>query len=559
MILRPRQSLLVARSLAALKAHGNTLAVAPTGAGKTLMLSAVIGATLAGSGLKACVLAHRDELTAQNRAKFLRVNPGLSTSVVDASNKSWQGQTTFAMVQTLSRAANLAQMPALDLMVVDEAHHATATSYRHIFEAALAKNPNMQLFGLTATPQRCDGVGQRAVFSNVADQVRLGELIASGHLVAPRTFVVDVGTQDLLANVKKTIADFDMAAVETIMNTVPINARVIEHWRTHALGRKTIVFCSTIAHAEDVTQAFCAAGINAVVVHGKLSEAERQTRLAAFERGRTQVVVNVGVLTEGYDYPPTSCIVLLRPSSHKSMLIQMVGRGLRTVDLLEYPDADKSDCVVLDFGTASIMHGKLEQDVDLDGEPPGEAPLKVCPHCGGQVPLRTTECPLCLHVFEVSARLEKPIMAHDFVMTEIDLLGRSHFCWVDLFGQDDTLIASGFESWAGLFGVDGRWYAVGGVTKGPAQLLAKGERLVCLAAADDWLNSHESESSAFKTKRWLQESPSEKQMALLPEAIRSDFGLTRYQASAHLSFRFNRAMIQNLVWRAHDVDARRAA
>ena len=201
MILRPRQSLLVARSLAALKAHGNTLAVAPTGMGKTLVLSAVIGTTLGGSGLKACVLAHRDELTAQNRAKFLRVNPGLSTSVVDASSKSWQGQTTFAMVQTLSRAANLAQMPALDLMVVDEAHHATATSYRHVFEAAFAKNPNMQLFGLTATPQRCDGVGLRAVFSNVADQVRLGELIASGHLVAPRTFVVDVGTQDLLANV----------------------------------------------------------------------------------------------------------------------------------------------------------------------------------------------------------------------------------------------------------------------------------------------------------------------------------------------------------------------
>ena len=107
MLLRPRQRVFVERSVAALGAHDQTLAVAPTGAGKTIMLSSVVGKLLADRDAKACVLAHRDELTAQNRDKFQRVNPGMSTSVVDAREKSWAGRTVFAMVPTLARAANL--------------------------------------------------------------------------------------------------------------------------------------------------------------------------------------------------------------------------------------------------------------------------------------------------------------------------------------------------------------------------------------------------------------------------------------------------------------------
>ncbi|MBU8537412.1 DEAD/DEAH box helicase, partial [Falsiroseomonas tokyonensis] len=132
MLLRPRQKLFVERSLRALGEHGNTLGVAPTGAGKTIMLSAAVGEHIGSSAAKAAVLAHRDELTAQNLAKFRRVNPSISTSVVDAGQKSWGGQATFAMVPTLTRQANLEAMPALDLLVIDEAHHAVADSYRRI-------------------------------------------------------------------------------------------------------------------------------------------------------------------------------------------------------------------------------------------------------------------------------------------------------------------------------------------------------------------------------------------------------------------------------------------
>ena len=288
-------------------------------------------------------------------------------------------------------------MPALDLLVIDEAHHAVADSYRRIIDRARDANPDCRIFGVTATPNRGDRKGLREVFDNVADQVRLGELIASGHLVPPRTFIIDVGVQEKLRAVRRTAADFDMAEVARIMNRAPVTDEVIRHWQEKAGDRPTVVFCSTVAHAENVAAAFNAAGVPAAVVHGDLDIETRRRVLAAYAAGEVRVIVNVAVLTEGWDHPPTSCVVLLRPSSSKSTMIQMVGRGLRTVDPAEHPGVVKTDCIVLDFGTSSLTHGTLEQDVDLDGREPaeGEAPTRTCPECEAEMPLACTECPIC--------------------------------------------------------------------------------------------------------------------------------------------------------------------
>ncbi len=559
MLLRPRQKLFVERSVAALGAHANTLGVAPTGAGKTVMLSAVAGRMIGDTDARAAVLAHRDELTAQNREKFARVNPAITTSVVDASGKSWGGRVTFAMVPTLSRSTNLNAMPALDLLVIDEAHHATADSYRRIIDQALKTNPSCRIFGVTATPNRGDRKGLREVFSNVSDQIRIGELIRSGHLVAPRTFVIDVGVRDELARVRKTASDFDMGEVERIMNRTPVTDAVIRNWREKAADRQTVVFCSTVDHARGVTDAFNAAGIAAALVHGEMGDAERKAVLAAYAVGDVQVIVNVAVLTEGWDHPPTSCVVLLRPSSYKSTMIQMVGRGLRTVNPNEHPGIVKTDCVVLDFGTSSLMHGSLEQEVDLAGhEASGDAPTRTCPQCEADIPLGCHECPLCGFVFE-SIDGGGDIPLSDFVMSEIDLLKCSSFRWCDLFGDDAALMANGFSAWAGVFFLNGRWYGVGAAKGVAPRLLAIGERMVGLAAADDWLNEHETDESAHKTQRWLSQPPTDRQLAWLPADYRHDFGLTRYQASALLSFQFNRAAIRSLVFGADRQDLARAA
>ena len=547
MILRSRQRSFVERALRALDTHGNTLGVAPTGAGKTICLSAVTGALLQHTEAKACILAHRDELTDQNRSKFARVNPGLTTSVVNAQEKSWAGQATFAMAQTLSRPSGLDQMPALHLLVIDEGHHAAAPSYRRIVDTVRDRNPEARIFGVTATPNRGDGAGLRPVFSNVADQITLGELIASGHLVRPRTFVIDLGKQHALQSVRQTASDFDMTAVAAILNTSPINQAVVRHWQQKAEGRKTIVFCSTVAHATDVCQAFKDEGIRAVLIHGELSDSERRERLCEYEQGRALVVVNVAVLTEGYDHPPTSCVILLRPSSHASTFVQMVGRGLRVVDPEEHPGLIKEDCLILDFGTASLMHGTLEQSVQLDGRDfEGEAPQKECPQCEGTVPLGTRECPLCGFLWDKLIS-DDPLPLGDFVMTEIDLLRKSSFLWCDLFGDEGSLMATGFHAWAGVFYLDGHWHAVGGGKHLPTKRLAIGERMVCLAQADDFLNAHESEDAAHKTRAWINQPATQQQLRYLPPEARQDFGLTRYRASALLSFGFNKTGIHRAV------------
>jgi superfamily II DNA or RNA helicase len=545
MLLRPRQKLFVERSLSALITHRNTLGIAPTAAGKTIMLSAVAGEMVRGTDAKACVLAHRDELTEQNRTKFGRVNPEVTTSVVDASTKSWSGQVTFAMAPTLSRASNLADMPALDLLVIDEAHHAVADSYRRIIYHAMQRNPSAKIFGVTATPNRGDKKGLREVFDNVADQIRIAELIASGHLVPPRTFVIDVGVQDALKTVRRVAADFDMGEVDAIMNKSPVTDAVIAHWKEKAGNRQTVVFCSTVDHACNVADAFKAEGVSAALIHGEMGDADRKATLAAYDRGEIQVITNVAVLTEGWDHPPTSCVVLLRPSSYKSTMMQMVGRGLRTVNPEEYPGVLKTDCVILDFGTSSLIHGSLEQDVDLNGrDVSGDAPTKTCPSCAAQVPAAVMECPLCGHVWESEREAKGPEALGHFVMTEIDLLARSSFEWIDINGDGSILMASGLNAWAGVFAEGGRCYAVGGAKDKRATLLGVGESVVCIAAADDWLNTNESDEAAHKTKGWLRQQPTDKQLAWLPPACRMDFNLTRYKASAMLSLKFNRTAIR---------------
>jgi len=549
MLLRPRQKEFVERSLAALKTYGNALGVAPTGAGKTILFSEIIGRHVTATGARTLVVAHRDELTVQNHEKFKRVNPLVNTSIYDSQTKSWNGQVTFAMVQTLSLSANLQSMPAIDLLVIDEAHHAAAATYRVIIDRALDLNPNCMVLGLTATPNRSDGKGLREVFSNVCDQISLGELIRSGHLVLPRTFVIDVGVNKQLSKVRELGADFDMGAVDQIMNQRPINSAVVEQWKEKGENRQTVVFCSTIKHAEAITESFRSEGIETAAVTGHLTHKEREEILEGYANGSTKVIVNVQVLTEGWDHPPTSCIILLRPCSAKSTLIQMVGRGLRIVNSDEHPGVIKNDCIILDFGTSSILHGTLEQDVTLDGiETDGVALFMTCPDCTAQVPLSSTECPICGHDFRAMDKMSNsPELVSSVEMMEINLLNRSSFEWVSLFDDESAFISTGFNGWGGVFFCGGNWYAVGGKKGCNPKILSIGQHITGLAAADDWLNQNESQETAHKTRNWLHEEPTEKQISILPSEFKLDFNLTRYQASALITFQANKRKISDLI------------
>lgn len=554
MLLRPRQKTFVDRCMAALKEHGNTVGIAATGFGKTIALSALVGQHLKEPGAKALVLQHRDELLTQNATKMCKVVPGVRASVFNAERKSWAGDVVFASEPTLRRSSNLDTMPKFSLAVIDEVHHVAAPGYQRIVGAVRELNPLAKLFGTTATIVRGDKATLKPTFTNVADVVGIKELVASGHLVRPRVFVVDVGLQQELREVRKIAGEYDQDRVAEIFNRPVVNEAVVTHWRERAGDRPTVVFCSSVEHATEMARVFNDSGVKADVVHGDLAIEDRRRRLKAFERGHIQVLTNVAVLTEGYDHPPISCVVYLKMSSYKSTFIQAVGRALRTVDPHLYPGVVKTDAMILDFGATAKSIGTLDLDESLsDKREPGEAPCKVCPECGHVVPLGTETCPECGFVWEVE---ESPALAQepltDFVMSEIDLLNKSNFLWVDLFSDDLALMATGFTAWAGCFAWNGYWHAVGG-TGGPGvkretTYLGVGPRLVAMALADDWMNDHETDDTAGKTKRWLKADATEKQLQVLGLPINQlSSGMSRYMAACKITFQFNRERIQRLV------------
>jgi DNA repair protein RadD len=550
MLLRPYQEAAVDDAFNALDKHSNTIVVAPTGAGKTIMMSALIGRRFK-DGKKILVMQHRDELVNQNKSKFERINPYITTSIVNGAVKCWDGDAVFSMVQTISRDRNLRDRVVFDMIVIDESHHAAADTYKKVINAVKKDNPNAEIVGFTATPNRGDGKGLRSVFSNCSHQIEITTLIREGFLVAPRTYVIDCGVKDQLDKVTRRGNDFDMDEVEAIMNRKVINQKVVEEWLNHAEDRKTVVFCSTVTHAEDLLEEFLYEDINAGIVTGDTPKQERAKILHDLAYGDVQVVVNVAVLTEGFDAPPVSCVVLTRPCSQKGTMVQMIGRGLRTIDPEEFPDTVKTDCVVLDFGTSVLTHGSLEDQVNLDDREKGEAPTKICVECESEIPMGAKVCPIC--GTEIVSESEEKEELVRFTMTEYDLMQMSPFRWIDLFGDGSLRMAMGFEGFVGVANTPELSIAFGKAKATGMQLrvLAVGGGTQATAAADDFLREIEDGGAAKKTKRWLDQSATPKQIEHLRkqgiEVGFMDFSWTKYKAACMLNFLWNRTVIERAV------------
>lgn len=541
MILRPRQQELVGRAGKALKEHRNTIAIAPTGAGKTVMLSAVCAAH-DGSVL---VIQHRDELVNQNLATFVYIT-GRKAVICNAEKKAF-GDSTFAMVQTLCRDNTLAQMPAFDLLVIDEAHHVAADSYQKIIKRAKELNPKIRIFGVTATPQRGDSKGLQSVFSNVCDSITLSELIISGHLVRPRTFVINLGLGDSLSKVRKTANDFDMSEVEAIMNKQVVNQAVCKEWKEKSSDRQTVIFCSTVKHAEDITTEFTANGIDARVVHGAMADNDRRATLNSFDKMQFKILVNVAVLTEGWDCQPVSCIMLLRPCSHKSTMIQMIGRGLRKVDPQRYPHVVKSDCLVMDFGHSILTHGDIDASTEIVEKEKREAAPVECPNCKTLHPAWLTECPVCGYAYIKAGKpdgIEREALDR-FTMTEVEIIEASPFRWETLW-DGAASVCSALSAWAVVVSVEGGFVALGCVAKGKIRVLNRSDaRVPCIASADDYMREHGDREFARKSKSWLRLPATDRQKQMLGLGFISS--VNRYSATCRLTWKFNEERIASTI------------
>jgi superfamily II DNA or RNA helicase len=547
MQLRPRQDIFVRANLRALKQHKNTLGQATVGFGKTICIGAGIG--MIGGYQRSLTLQHREELLDQNLTKFKRVNPGYLTAAMSADVKRWTPEGhNFAMVQTLVK--NLDRMTPVDILTIDEGHHAPASTYRKIIDRARELNPDVHLWLLTATPERADGKGLREVVDNVADVVTLGEMVQAGFLVRPRTVVIDLGIN--ASSMRKTTADFDMDYAAQLLDLEPITEKVFEEWKKQAGDRRTVGFATNVEHSMHMTDYFVRRGITAEHIDGETPKDVRRKILQRLDRGTTQVVWNCNVLTEGFDSPSVSAVILHRPFMHLSTMVQMAGRGLRTISEPEnYPGIIKDDCIIFDFGASIMEHRTLESECNIEGRKKGgEAPTKECEECGAVIPASCRVCPICQHAFEFDAKLKTA--TGEFMMTEVELMKMSPFHWETLWSSPDpnVVMANALTAWCCLIEYGGIWFAYGGI-QGKRDIKLCGtshDKILAMVKADDFLREHGDKSNSRKSRSWLTDDASDKQYELLGEKPPIFGRMSKYRAACMISWKWNESKMQQSIF-----------
>lgn len=319
------------------------MAVLPTGGGKTVCFSEIIRRR---QDKPALILAHRDELLQQAADKLISVAPelGMSIGMVKAKHNEVGAPVVVASVQTLARQRRLEQLPKhFGTVIVDECHHAAADSYKRIIEYLDAE----LTLGVTATPERHDGRRLDKVFPEIVFARSIEQMIREGYLVAPRGTKITVDVD--LSEIKQTAGDFQQDQLAEALEEAGAPGEVLQSWLEHGEDRKTLVFTPSVAMAHHTAEVFRQAGIKAEAVDGTTPKDERAQILHRLHTGDTTVVCNVGVLTEGFDEPSVSCIVLAAPTRSRARYTQIIGRGLRL-----HPG--KTDCLVLDVvGTSDGM------------------------------------------------------------------------------------------------------------------------------------------------------------------------------------------------------------
>lgn len=349
------------------------MVVLPTGAGKTVVFGALAHAWLSDDMGRVLVLAHRDELIQQAVAKLSVWLPRHLIGVVKARQDDAASPVVVASVQTLRNEKRLARVGRFGLIVVDEAHHSSAASYRTILaELGAFSETGPVVVGVTATPKRGDGVRLDDVFETVAYAKTYTEMVARGYLVPVESKVFD-----LIENAGRPKlgidGDYSEGWLEGVMLKANAPDKIVEAWQREAANRPTIVFTPTVSVAKAVADAFGAAGVSSAWVSGAMPIEERRAALTGLANGTIRVVANCAVLTEGFDEPSVSCIVVGRPTMNEALYIQMVGRGTRL-----HPASGKKNCLVLDMvGCADQL--QLDAVVELGGRGASSARASATP------------------------------------------------------------------------------------------------------------------------------------------------------------------------------------
>lgn len=325
---------------------------AATGTGKTSVFAGIpdyFRSRLPGQTL---VLAHRQELIKQAIDRMEEVNPHLTVTREQGVHLGdMNADVIVASVDTLQGERALkVNWASIDKIVTDEAHHAITDSYTNIYGLADVLRPDTHKLhaGFTATPQRADGKAMAAVFKKIVYTYSLRRAIKEGYLVEPKG--IRVKTQTSLADVKTNNGDYSVQSLADVIDNPERNQLVVRAWLDHSKGRCTIGFTANIAHAVHLAEAFEYYGVKAEAVWG--DDPDRAAKIDRHKSGVTTVLLNCGVLTEGYDDPQIGCILLARPTRSGVLYCQMVGRGTRLF-------TGKDDCIIIDIVDATAKNSLL--------------------------------------------------------------------------------------------------------------------------------------------------------------------------------------------------------
>lgn len=382
---------------------GNPALVLPTGAGKSPLMAAIASEAVQQWNGRVGIVAHVQELVEQNSAKLRAFWPEAPMGIYAAGlrRRDRFDKILFCQIQSVAKRAH--ELGKFDLLLVDEAHRIPLKSeglYRQFIEDCRRYSPNMRVVGLTATPYRLQGqavpvCGPEHILTEVAYEARIPDLIADGFL---SPLVSKAGERPSLAAVHIRGGDYVESELATAMLADGLVERTCDDLVARAADRKAwIVFCVNVKHAEAVRDALTARGITAALVSGETPKGERARLIADFQRGAFRAMVNVNVLSEGFDAPHIDCVAMLRPTKSPGLYYQQVGRGFRLAP-------GKADCLVLDYAGNMLEHGPVDA-IRVRGARPKKAAhvetgkAKECPGCSALLAFGVRQCPECGYQF----------------------------------------------------------------------------------------------------------------------------------------------------------------
>lgn len=396
---------------------GNPIVEACVGAGKSLMIAALAQrADQEYKGTRILVLVHQKELLEQNVDKLVRIWPEAHVGLYSAAigRRDLGCQITYATIGSIYKHAHL--LGRIDIVLADECHliNPKEAGMWRSFLSNLAKYcPDARCIGWTGTPFRGNGVwltaGEEPLFTNVATRVTMKELLEIGFLapLVPAPTVARIDTSD----VRMSGDDYVISELAKATDRDELVQAASDEIVALAKDRKRwLVFAVTVAHAEHVRDALKDRGVVAEVVTGETPKGERARLINAYRRGEIRCLVNVGVLTTGFDVPEVDFIGLLRATKSPVLYVQIAGRGMRCVgaDINESIANGKSDCLWADFTDTTAIMGPVDAVKGRlpTGKRKGEAPTKLCPECGSQNPASATECLDCGFLFPEPERIK---------------------------------------------------------------------------------------------------------------------------------------------------------